>query len=171
MSTSATPNTLREPESVHLVRFADCDPYMHLNNSRYLDYFISAREDHLRIQHGFNIYEFVNKTGLGWVVSKSQIVYLRPALLMETIIIQSAVLNFGEKDVTVEMKMFNKEKTHLKSLLWTVFSHFNIKTGKSEIHSEELISRFKPLELFPEVTTQFDERVRSLKSLFNSKIN
>ena len=42
-------------ESKHLIRFPDCDPFNHLNNSRYLDYFINAREDHLIKFHQFNI--------------------------------------------------------------------------------------------------------------------
>ena len=31
-----------------MTRFSDCDPFGHLNNARYIDYFINAREDHLR---------------------------------------------------------------------------------------------------------------------------
>jgi acyl-CoA thioester hydrolase len=31
------------PESEALIRFPDCDPFNHLNNSRYIDYFINAR--------------------------------------------------------------------------------------------------------------------------------
>ena len=31
--------------STAIIRFQDCDPYSHLNNGRYLDYFMNARED------------------------------------------------------------------------------------------------------------------------------
>ena len=43
-------------ESEALIRFPDCDPFNHLNNAHYLDYFINAREDHLMNGMGFNIY-------------------------------------------------------------------------------------------------------------------
>ena len=49
--------TLKEPESRVIVRFQDCDPFGHLNNSRYLDYLINARKDHLVAAYGFDIYE------------------------------------------------------------------------------------------------------------------
>ena len=42
-------------ESSHLIRFPDCDPFNHLNNARYLDYFINAREDQVWDAYGINI--------------------------------------------------------------------------------------------------------------------
>ena len=43
-------------ESKVLIRFSDCDPFNHLNNARYIDYFINAREDQLLANINFNIY-------------------------------------------------------------------------------------------------------------------
>src|SRR5579862_7307898 len=106
-------------ETEHLIRFPDCDPFNHLNNSRYLDYFINAREDHLMKFHHFNIYDLAREKGISWVVRKNQIVYLRPALLMETVIIQTTLIRLNEQDIDVEMSMWNNEKTILKSFLWT----------------------------------------------------
>ncbi len=40
--TNKTPEVLT---SQAIIRFQDCDPYAHLNNGRYLDYFMNARED------------------------------------------------------------------------------------------------------------------------------
>ena len=90
-------------ETKSLIRFPDCDPFNHLNNSRYLDYFINAREDHLMQFHQFNIYELARTKGISWVVSKNQIVYLKPALLMETVIIQSTLISMDEQEIQVEM--------------------------------------------------------------------
>jgi acyl-CoA thioesterase FadM len=36
------------PKSFYTIRFGDCDLFGHLNNARYLDYFINAREEHLK---------------------------------------------------------------------------------------------------------------------------
>src|SRR5438046_566184 len=117
-------------ESKVLIRFSDCDPFNHLNNARYIDYFINAREDQIVENMNFNIYHFAAQTGLGWVVSKNQIIYLKPAFLMETVVIDSVLLRLGEKDLLVEMKMWNEEKDKLKSILWTNLVHINIKTQK-----------------------------------------
>lgn len=64
------------------VRFQDCDPFNHLNNSKYIDYFINAREDHLLENYNLDIYTMALKEGISWVVASNQISYLRPALMM-----------------------------------------------------------------------------------------
>src|SRR5215471_5313854 len=92
-------------ESESLIRFPDCDPFNHLNNSRYLDYFINAREDHLLNIYRFNMYEYIKEQKRGWVVGMNQIAYLKPAMLMETVIIQSTIRELKEKDLLVEMCM------------------------------------------------------------------
>lgn len=150
-------------ESKVLIRFPDCDPFNHLNNARYIDYFINAREDHLSANINFNIYQFAAQRGLGWVVSKNQIAYLKPAFLMETVIIDSTALYIGDKDVKVEMKMWNEAKDKLKSVLWSNLVHINIKTQRPENHSEELMKLFKPLENSLPFETSFDERIEQLR--------
>jgi acyl-CoA thioester hydrolase len=151
-------------ESKALIRFPDCDPFNHLNNAKYIDYFINAREDHLAANMNFNTYEYVAKNGLGWVVRKNQIAYLKPAFLMETVIIDSTALYIGEKEVMVEMKMWNERKDKLKSVLWNHLIHINMKTQKPENHSSELMQLFKPLENPLPLAISFDERVEQLRS-------
>lgn len=154
---------IKKPESEVLIRFPDCDPFNHLNSSRYIDYFINAREDHLMKHYQFNIYQVAAEKGVSWVVGQHQIAYLRPALLMETVVIQSALLKFGEKDLLVEMTMWDKNKEQLKSLIWTTFVHYNFKTKKSEIHSEEFKQKFKLLEIPHEKEMGFEERIINLR--------
>lgn len=151
-------------ESKSLIRFPDCDPFNHLNNARYIDYFINAREDHIMANMNFNIYHFAAQQGLGWVVGKNQIVYLKPAFLMEMVVIDSTLLKLGEKEVFVEMKMWNEKKEKLKSVLWSTFVHINMKTQKPEKHSEELMNLFRKLENPLPVPVSFDERVEQLRS-------
>jgi YbgC/YbaW family acyl-CoA thioester hydrolase len=148
-----------------LIRFPDCDPFNHLNNARYIDYFINAREDHIMANMNFNIYHFAAQKGLSWVVSKNQITYLKPAFLMETVIIDSTLLKLGEKEVFVEMKMWNEKKNQLKSVLWSHFVHINLKTQKPEKHSAELMELFRPFENSLPSAMSFDERVEQWKSV------
>lgn len=151
-------------ESTALIRFPDCDPFNHLNNSRYLDYFINAREDHISQNYKFNIYQYAKEHGKSWVVGQNQIVYLRPAMLMETVVIQSTILELREKDILVEMTMWNKDKAQLKSLLWSSFIHYNFATQRSDVHSEELVNFFKPFENPLPEKLSFEERVQQLKN-------
>ena len=150
-------------ESKSLIRFPDCDPFNHLNNSRYLDYFINAREDHLLKFHHFNIYELAREKGISWVVSKNQIVYLRPALLMETVVIQSTLGRMDEKEILVEMSMWNSDKTILKAFLWTNFVHFNLKTQRRETHSTDLMKAFEPYCISLPASVYFEQRLEQIK--------
>jgi YbgC/YbaW family acyl-CoA thioester hydrolase len=150
-------------ESRSLIRFPDCDPFNHLNNSRYLDYFINAREDHLIKYHHFNMYELAREKGISWVVSKSQIAYVKPALLMETVLIQSAIVRMDEREILVEMNMWNLDKTILKAFLWTNFVHFNLKTQKRETHSPELMNAFLPYSISLPESIEFEQRFEQIK--------
>jgi YbgC/YbaW family acyl-CoA thioester hydrolase len=146
--TDETPQVLR---SQAIIRFQDCDPYAHLNNGRYLDYFMNAREDQLWKAYDFNIYEYSRVTGLGWVVTQNQIAYLRPALLMEEVTMESQLMEAKPKFVQVEMRMYDADRK-LKSLLWAQFIHVDIRQGKSVAHSEEL------QELFDKVCVPVEEK-------------
>jgi YbgC/YbaW family acyl-CoA thioester hydrolase len=150
-------------ESTVLVRFPDCDAFNHLNNARYLDYFMNAREDHILKEYGLNVYQYAAEKSVSWVVRQSQISYLRPAMLMEEVVIQSTLLHWGEKAIQVEMRMWDKSRTILKSLLWAHFTHVNMKTMRSETHSEELTARFISLVNPLAETTNFDDRIIALK--------
>ena len=150
-------------ESKSLIRFPDCDPFNHLNNSRYLDYFINAREDHLMKFHHFNIYELARDKGISWVVSKNEIIYLRPALLMEMVVIQSTLIRMNEQEILVEMSMWNADKTVLKAFLWTNFVHFNLRTQRREKHTAELMQAFEPYNLSLPESVLFEQRLEQIK--------
>lgn len=151
------------PESEYLIRFPDCDPFNHLNNSRYLDYFMNAREDHLLKYYNFSLYGYMREQGRGWVVGQSQIAYLRPAMLMETVVIRSFLIKLDEKDLLVEMQMLDQKKETVKAVLWSRFFHIDVKTQKSAQHDPELIAMFKSLEVPLEGNPSFEERARLLR--------
>lgn len=148
-------------ESTALIRFQDCDPFNHLNNAQYIDYFINAREDQLIEYYGLNIYQLAQDEGVSWVVLTNQIAYLRPALLMEEVVIQSQVIRYSEKDLTVELKMWDRKKEQLKSVMWSNFIHFNLQTQRAEKHAERFMELFQQV-LNPVSEPSFTERVAAL---------
>ena len=152
-------------ESRVLIRFPDCDPFNHLNNARYIDYFINAREDHIMANMGLNIYQYAAQKGTGWVVAKNQVAYIKPAFLMETVVVDSTILRLGEKDLVVEMKMWNEKKDKLKAVLWSQFVHIDMKTQKPVSHTGELMDTFRPFENPLPEQVNFDERVETLRNL------
>src|SRR6478609_1468305 len=111
-------SVIKRPESRVLIRFQDCDPFNHLNNSKYIDYFINAREDQVAEHYNLDIFAMAKTKGIAWVVASNQIAYISPAFTMETVVIQSHLFAFSEKSLSVEMSMWDEKQTKLKSLFW-----------------------------------------------------
>lgn len=149
-------------ESTALIRFPDCDPFNHLNNARYLDYFINAREDQVWKAYDLNIYHMAREVGRSWVVGSNQIAYLKPAFLMETVVMQSQLIGFSESDLQVEMRMYDQAKKVLKSVLWSRFVHVNVATQKRDTHSDELMELFTSAHN-PVAEKSFEMRVGALR--------
>lgn len=123
----------------YTVRFNDCDPFGHLNNSKYIDYMLNAREDHLSQFYNIELGDF-HKQGFGWVVTTHEIQYIRPAAYNEKICIQSDLIDVGDSHLLVEMKMYDEAANTLKAILWTKFTCVNMKTSRKEIHTPEFMN-------------------------------
>jgi len=143
------------------VRFQDCDPFKHLNNSKYIDYFINAREDHLLENYNLDIYTMAMTEGVTWVVASNQISYLRPAVMMENVIIESQVIKYSTTSLQVELRMYNEGKTELKSVMWSKFVHYNMKTQRVNMHAEKFMKLFNEA-LMPVEEDTFEARVKSM---------
>lgn len=149
-------------ESTAKIRFQDCDPFNHLNNAAYFNYLINAREDQIVENYNLDVYKHGKTTGKSWVVASHQIAYLKPAILMEKVTIESQLISFGSKNLLVEIRMFNNDKTELKAVMWSSFVYFNLLQLSSEKHSEDLLYLFESVVL-PVKQTTFEERMQSLR--------
>lgn len=67
----------KELKNTVKVRFQDCNPFKHLNNSKYLDYFLNMREDQLIEYYDIDIYKHLEDTGNGWLIASNQISYIK----------------------------------------------------------------------------------------------
>lgn len=150
------------------IRFQDCDPFNHLNNASYINYFMNHREDALIEHYGIDIYKMARKEGKSWVSSSNQIAYLKPAFLMETVVIESQLIKFDDSYLQVEMRMYNEDKSHLKAIIWCGFVHFNLLKQKREIHSKEFMDLFQSINNPIELQT-FEERAFKFKPVFIKK--
>ncbi|ULC58469.1 acyl-CoA thioesterase [Flaviramulus sp. BrNp1-15] len=153
------PNVL---QSKTKIRFQDCDPFNHLNNGSYINYFMNHREDVLLKHYGLDIYEMAKTKGKSWVSSSNQIAYLKPAFLMENVIIESQLIKYSDNELNVEMRMYNEDKSHLKSIIWCGFVHFNLLAQKRETHNEDLMQLFDTVNNSTHANT-FEERLLHLK--------
>jgi YbgC/YbaW family acyl-CoA thioester hydrolase len=127
-----------QPKAFYTVRFSDCDPMGHLNNARYIDYMLNAREDHLKQAYQINLLEY-HKQGIAWVVRRHDIQYVRPAFYNETICIESRLIELTDSHVLVEMLMYDESQTTLKAIMWTNFTSVDVKTGRRKEHTAEFM--------------------------------
>lgn len=161
VSNKALPKVL---ESTAVVRFQDCDPFGHLNNARYVDYFMNARTDQLQAQYDFNIFAVGQEIGSNWVVSKTEIAFLLPAMLMETVRIQTQLILATERKLVVEGIMFDESGRQIKSVAWVEFTFVNLANGRPASHTNELMELFNAVQvnqIFKNAT--FDERIAKLR--------
>lgn len=157
-------------ESRKKIRFHDCDPFNHLNNSRYIDYMVTARGDQLVDNYDFDIYKLAREEGIGWVSAQTQISYLIPAYLMEEVVIETQLISYSGRSLLMEAFMWNYDKTILKAVMWAKLVHFNLKAQRSHVHSEGLMDFFGKILNPVSGGMNFEERVRSLKhSLIRDK--
>ena len=136
----------KTPHSLYTIRFTDCDLFGHLNNGRYIDYLLNAREDHLKTEYGLDLTDFY-KQGVSWLVAGHEISYIRPAAYNERVSIKSALIKAEPGSLLVEMLMMDENQMHLKSLMWTKFIHVNVKTGKRENHTESFMDFARSIEV------------------------
>lgn len=158
---SPLPTTL---ESRAVVRFQDCDPFGHLNNARYLDYFMNARQDQLAEFYGFTLFERGRQASENWVVTKHQIAYLLPAMLMEQVLIRTRLIHASERVLVVEGLMLDGEGQRLKAVLWAEFTYVSLATGRATRHPEELMGFFAEVQV-PAIfeADGFNARVAALR--------
>ena len=148
-------------ESKTKIRFQDCDPFKHLNNSKYIDYLINAREDQLIENYNFDYLDIAQTQGVGWVTGSNQIAYLKSANLSEIVTIQSQIIKLTPLSTLVEFRMYSEDKTELKSVMWSNFIHISMETMRSRKHSEVFMNLFESIHL-PIKESTFEERIKVL---------
>ncbi len=149
---------IKEPEALYTIRFNDCDPFGHLNNASYINYFMNAREDHLVQTYNLHLKDYAAK-GLGWVVVQHQIAYLKPALVAEKIYIFSRVLEFSPHHIMVEMWMTDEQKKKIKSFLWSKFVHIDLKTGRKAEQDAGLMKLLSEVTVEHDAAETFEQRI------------
>ena len=155
------PELNKIPRKELMIRFADCDPLGHLNNTRYLDYFLNAREDHLMESYGLSVYQVGKETGFTWVSANYKMAFLKEAMAQESVSISSRLIDYNESRIRVEMQMNSKDLSICKAVLWAEFWYFDLKTRSAAKHHEKWMGLFEQL-LFPIEEEGFDLRLRVL---------
>ena len=133
----------KEISNLVRVRFSDCDPIGHLNNVKYLDYMLNAREDHVESGYGFTYEQYTRKTGCTWITIQNEIAYLKEVRYNARVIISSKTIEIGDRLSKVEILMKSEDGKTIHSVLWLSILYFNMKTRKSDVHPEDTKALFQ----------------------------
>jgi YbgC/YbaW family acyl-CoA thioester hydrolase len=160
----------KQLESTAIVRFQDCDPYRHLNNARYIDYFMNARDDQLKQFYDFDLFGFTQKTNQAWVVSRNHIAYLSPAMMQEQVIICTQLIQMSENTLVVEGQILDQEGRRLKALMWIEFTFIDLLTGRTAKHPDDLMDLFRTVVVEDVYEPDaFNRRADELKAQFRKQ--
>ena len=132
----------KELSNLVRVRFSDCDPIGHLNNVKYLEYMLNAREDHVESGYGFTYEEYTRKTGCTWITIQNEIAYLREVRYNAKVIISSKTIEVGDRLSKVEILMKSEDGKIIHSVLWLSIIYFDMKTRTSAVHPEDTKNLF-----------------------------
>ncbi len=144
------------------VRFSDCDPIGHLNNVKYLEYMLNAREDHVEEFYGFTYEQYMKKTGCTWIAIQNEIAYLKEVKYNSKVLISSKTIELGDRVSKVEILMKSIDGLTVHSVLWITVIYFNMKTRRSEVHPPDTRDLFKKF-LVELDQKDFQERVSYLR--------
>ncbi|WP_447951491.1 acyl-CoA thioesterase [Chryseobacterium koreense] len=126
----------KELSSIVKVRFSDCDPIGHLNNVKYLEYMLNAREDHVENGYGFTYEEYTRKTGCTWITIQNEIAYLKEVRYNAKVMISSKTIELSDRLSKVEILMKSEDGKTIHSILWLTVIYFDMKTRKSAVQPE-----------------------------------
>lgn len=147
------------------VRFSDCDPIGHLNNVKYLEYMLNAREDHVEQFYGFTYEEYTRKTGCTWIAIQNEIAYLQEVRCNSVVQISSKTIDISDRVSKLEILMKSEDGETIHAILWMTVIYFNMKTRRSEFQPEEI------KELFKKYLVELDQQDFSSRVAFLRRTN
>lgn len=133
---------VKEFSSTVKIRFADCDPIGHLNNVKYLEYMLNAREDHVEQNYGFTYEQYTRETGCTWVTIQNEIAYLKEVRYNSKVEITSKTIAVDDLTAVVELLM-KDENGVVHAVFWLTVIYFNMKTRRAEKMPEETLDKFR----------------------------
>lgn len=100
------------------VRFADLDPYGHLNSAKYLDLVNTSRLIYLEREIGVKVSDLIERN-IGFYMSKATQEFLRPVKGLQKINITSRVedVQRGKLSIPYEIRDVSKTRIHSKGIL------------------------------------------------------
>ena len=116
-------------ETEYRVRPDDIDLFKHVHNSRYFDYVMAARYEHMERFYGMGMEKFMEQ-GHGWVVKTAYVDYKRALIMGEYFKVQTGIETIDERGCRVKFTITSKATGKICSNGWFDYVMIDILTGK-----------------------------------------
>jgi acyl-CoA thioester hydrolase/thioesterase-3 len=123
------------------VRPDDIDLFGHVHSSRYMDYVFAARLEQMEMCYGMPLQEFM-QYNLGWYLSATEMRYLKPLKLGDSMKVQTAIVSMGTASVRVEFAILRDADDVLCCKGWAEYVMVDLQTGRPRPIPEWIINRY-----------------------------
>ena len=146
LSESALPKGLLadgRPFTRKRIAFRDCDAFGILYNTRYLDYVMDARYDHLIDYYDMDFLKHHYSGGGMFVIVSHQTSYFEPAKAHEDVLISTSTIIADAGKMLVEGAITSLDGKRLKFHQWTRLKVLNPRTGRSSAISDDELTQLR----------------------------
>jgi acyl-CoA thioester hydrolase/thioesterase-3 len=123
------------------VRPDDIDLFGHVHSSRYMDYVFAARLDQMERCYGMSLQEFMQHN-LGWYLSATELRFLKPLKMSETIKVQTAIVSMGTASVRVEFSILRVTDDAISCKGWAEYVLVDLQSGRPKSIPDWVIGRY-----------------------------
>ncbi|NLZ72704.1 MAG: acyl-CoA thioesterase [Bacteroidales bacterium] len=114
------------------LRFNDIDKFGHVNNAAYFTYYDLGKTEYFS-----EAYPQVNWKKEGIVVAHINVDFLQPIFASDSIAVQTAVTEIGEKSFQLYQQVIDTQTEEIKCICRSTMVGFNLETQQSVPLSEE----------------------------------
>ena len=123
------------------VRPDDIDMFQHVHNSRYFDYVMAARYDHMNQFYGMSMEEFITQ-GYGWVVRTAHVEYKRAMVMGQEFMVETGIVSINSKGCRVSFEIKILETGKIACDGWFDYILIDINTKKAVNVTQEMIDKY-----------------------------
>ena len=123
------------------VRPDDIDLFGHVHSSRYMDYVFAARLEQMERCYGMSLQEFMQHK-LGWYLSATEMRYLKPLKMGDSMKVQTAIVSMGTASVRVEFTILRASDDATSCKGWAEYVLVDLQTGRPKPIPDWIISRY-----------------------------
>ena len=129
-------------ETEYRVRPDDIDLFKHVHNSRYFDYVMAARYEHMERFYGMGMEKFMEH-GYGWVVKTAYVDYKRALIMGEYFTVKTGIETIDERGCRVKFSITSKSTGKLCADGWFDYVMIDMTTGKGIKIPADIIEHYQ----------------------------